>query len=403
MKTVWLTIFLLFSALPIEAATFTVERGSDVQAVIDNAYDGDTLILAAKTFQANPTAFIDPLCGNCLDPQTDVRTSRGFIVKGKGLVIIGESRTGTILVTNGGYGIYFEDSYGSELRNLTVTGGQRSDDGNATDAAVVVRRSSVRVINADIRDNDHRSPDSSVIVGIGGIFGREGADIVVSNCNIINNQWDGVALYRGARAVITDCIIKDGRGAGIGVTWDATCEAYRNEISGYWKGIGSFGSSHLIARNNLVYDNLAWGVIATDQSYMDAANNVIYHNGQCGFAPFSSECRGRFINNIVTENGWRDRGERNICPCVGVQNYGDWAKWVFRNNIVYKNLAGDYNDIFDQTGINENLKVDPGFRQDGSYRLMPDSPALHAGDSTIYNTDGSQSHIGLTGGPQAHD
>jgi hypothetical protein len=391
-----MAVLVLASAL--SARTLKVERGSDLQAIIDHADDGDTLILGAKIFEAERTPFVEPLCGNCLDPQTEVRASYGFVIRDKGLVIIGAGRKQTRLVTRAGYGVYLENADGTELRSLGVTGGLRDDDGNATDAAIVVRHSRVTIERVDIYDNDHRSQDSTVVVGIGGVFGREGAEITMHDVHITNGGWDGVALYRGATAYVSDCVIKDGRGAGIGVTWDAYCVAYRNEVSGFWKGIGSFGTSVLIAANNLVHDNLGWGLIATGQSTLEATNNVIHHNGNCGVAPWSSDARGRIINNIVTRNGWR---EQWVCPCVGVWNYGDWAKWVFRNNIVWGNEAGDYEDIWDHSDINGNLNVDPMFRDDDDFRLGPESPASHAGDSTIFNLDGSRSHIGLYGGPRA--
>lgn len=388
----------LLSAATVSAASITVERGSDLQAVIDHANNGDTLYLGAKRFEAHRSPFIDPLCGNCEDPRTESKTSRGFVVRKKGLVIVGAGRDETVLVTNAGYGVYFEDAGRSELHNLTITGGVRSDDGNATDAAVVVRRTRLLIDNVTIRDNDDRSSDSAVVVGIAGLVGREGAEITISNSNILNGGWDGIALYRGAHAVVTDCVIRDGRGAGIGVTWDSECIALRNVISGFWKGLGSFGTSSVIARNNLIHDNLGWGLIGTGQSTMEATNNVISHNGNCGFAPWSSEARGRFINNIVVNNGWRDEW---VCPCVGVWNFGDWAKWIFRSNIVWNNKAGNYDGIWDQSDINGNLGVDPRFVSEGDYRLSPESPALNAGDSTIYNLDGTRSHIGLYGGPRA--
>jgi len=384
----------------VSGTTLTVERGSDLQSVIDHASDGDTLRLGAKTFEASPRRFTDPLCGNCLDPQTEVAASYGFIVRGKGLVIVGADREQTVLVTNAGYGVYVENADGTVIRNLTITGGVRNDDGNATDAAVVVRGSRVTVEDVTIRDNTNRSRDSSVVVGIGGVFGREGAEITIRNCQILNGGWDGVALYRGATAFVSDCVIKQGRGAGIGVTWDAYCVAYRNEVTGFWKGIGSFGTSAVIASNNLVHDNLGWGIIGTGESTMEATNNVVHHNGNCGVAPWSTSSRGRFINNIITENGWRDHW---VCPCVGVWNYGDWAKWIFRNNIVWGNQAGEYEAIWDQTDINGNLSADPLFGGEQDFHLGPESPAWHAGDSTIYNRDGSRSHIGLYGGPRAGD
>jgi hypothetical protein len=394
-------VLLVLVAAPMSwSATYTIERGSDLQSVIDHAADGDTLKLGAKTFEARRTPFTEPLCGNCLDPQTEVAASYGFIIKNKGLVLIGSDRQQTRLVTNAGYGVYLENADGTVLKNLTITGGRRDDDGNATDAGIVVRQSIVTIEQVDVRDNTNRSSDSTVVVGIGGIFGREGAEMTIRNCKIVNGGWDGIALYRGAMAFVSDCLIKDGRGAGIGVTWDAYCVAYRNEVTGFWKGIGSFGTTTVIASNNLVHDNLGWGIIATGQSTLEATNNVVHHNGNCGVAPWSTESRGRFVNNIITQNGWRDQW---VCPCVGVWNYGDWAKWVFRNNIVWGNEAGEYEDIWDQADINGNLNVDPMFAGESDFHLNPESPARHTGDSTIYNLDGSRSHIGLYGGPRAAD
>ncbi|MEA3297246.1 MAG: right-handed parallel beta-helix repeat-containing protein, partial [candidate division Zixibacteria bacterium] len=377
-------------------ATLQVERGSDLQSVIDYAGDGDTLVIGVRDFPAKPTPFIDSLCGNCENPLTEVAASYGFIIKDKALVLVGQDRSMTRLVTNAGYGVYFKNSNGSQLINLTVTGGKRDPDGNATDAGIVIRKSRVYIENVNVENNDHRI--DAVVVGIGGVFGREGAEITIRDCNIINNQWDGIALYRGAVATITDCLIKDGRGAGIGVTWDATCMAFRNEITGYWKGIGAFGSSWVIARNNLVHDNLGWGIIATGQSHMDITNNVVYHNGNCGIAPWSTESRGRIANNIVTDNGWRNKW---VCPCVGIWNYGDWAKWQFSNNNVWNNKDGNYEAIWDPTGLNGNISEDPKFIGEGNFHLQDNSPGVNSGDTVIYNTDGSVSHMGIFGGPQA--
>lgn len=380
----------------IHARTLTISRGTDLQATINYASDGDTILVGNKTFEAAPTQFIDSLCGNCTEYNTPVKASYGYLIKDKSLHIIGMDKGKSILKTNAGYGIFFVNSQNSSLSNLTVTGGRRDSDGNATDAAVVVRNSKVHIHNIDAINNDDRI--DTVIVGIGGIFGREGAELFIENCRIENNTWDGIALYRGANAVVTDCIIKDGRGAGIGVTWDATCLAYRNIVTGYWKGIGAFGTSWVIAHNNAVIDNLGWGMIATGKSFMDIANNVVNHNGNCGIAPWSSESRGRIVNNIITNNGWRKEW---VCPCVGVWNYGDWAKWEFEYNVVWNNKEGNYHDIWDQTDINGNISVDPQFIGESIFILQENSPARDTGHPEISDPDGTRSDIGLYGGPQA--
>jgi len=287
----------------------TVTPNIDLDSIFISAGDNDTIFIKKGFYNARPEPYIEKICGNCVEPLTAALTTVGFYIKGKKLVIIGEDRDNTILITNAGYGILFDNSDGSYIKNFTITGGKRSKDGKATDAGIVVKNGRVTIESVIVCDNTDRV--DSVVVGIGGIFGREGSELAISGCIIKNNSWDGIALYRGASAVITDNIIEKGRGAGIGITWDAVAVLLRNFISGYWKGIGSFGNSSAVVMNNAVFDNLGWGIIATGKSYMKVVNNVIYHNGNCGFAVWESTATGIFENNIVAKNGWK---EEWVCP-----------------------------------------------------------------------------------------
>jgi len=386
---------LLFTCDSLLPVIDEVVRFNLVTALAESA-DGDTLILENGFYFAYPDTMIEPLCGNCPEHLTDVMATIGFVIKDKSLTVIGEDKDSTVLITGAGYGIYIENAPEVNLIRLKITGGVRDSSGAATDAGVVVRASRVYLNECSITDNDNRC--DSVVVGIGGVFGREGAEIFLSDCGIVNNGWDGVALYRGSGAVVRDCIIKKGRGAGIGVTWDAWCVAERNQVSEFWKGIGSFGTSRVTAHNNLVFDNLGWGIIATGQSFMDAANNVVYHNGNCGMAPWSEECRGRFVNNIIVANGWRDEW---VCPCVGIWNYGNLGNWQIYNNLVWNNKAGNYGDMPDLTGKDGNLAVDPMFVGDGDFHLQEGSPAVDAGYGEITDHDGSPSDLGIYGGTAA--
>lgn len=366
---------------------------STLQNAIDACRDNDTLWLEAGVYFSVPQEIIENLCGNCSEHQTEVNASTGFVIKDKAVTIIGRGKDSTILITRAGYGVYFENAGQSTLHNLKVSGGRRDVNGDATDAAVVVRNSNVNITECSLSDNDHRI--DSVVVGIGGVFGREGAEISISNSEIINNGWDGMALYRGGSAIIKDCIINKGRGAGIGVTWDSHCLVMRNQISEFWKGIGSFGTSTVIAHNNLVYDNLGWGIIGTGESYMDATNNVVFHNGNCGVAPWSQDCRGKFVNNIIVNNGWR---EEWVCPCVGIWNYGNLDNWDFYNNLIWNNEAGNIKDMPDIIGKDGNISVDPMFVGEGDFHLQSGSPAINAGYKEITDTDGSPSDLGIYGG-----
>jgi len=368
----------------------------DLQVALDYAFDQDRIMILPGTYEARPDSYPEDLCGNCQEHKTYVKATRGFLIKDKALEIVGSGADKTILVTKAGYGVLFDHSRGSTIRDLTITGGIRDPDGNATDAGVVAKFSSVTIKNVQISGNTHQL--EGVVVGIGGIFGRENSELFISNNVIEKNGWDGIALYRGANAYIADNLICDGRGAGIGITWDATAIVYRNQISGYWKGIGTFGDSRAVVRNNAVYDNLGWGIIVTGNSFMEASNNVVTRNGNCGMAPWSETAHGVFMNNIVTENGWRKEW---VCPCVGIWMYGKPENFVISHNDIWKNKEGNYKDMEDLTGKDGNLSQDPLFESRTDFRLMPHSPCINSGDSTFTDPDGSNSDIGIYGGPGA--
>lgn len=401
---------LLVSFTMVPAGTFYVDDLGDnaqgdgsvaepfrnLQIAFDRCSQGDTVIIGPGRYVSQSYAYPESLCGNCENHITPVKASRGFLVENKGLTVIGSGMDSTILVTNAGYGVLFSRSYDSYISNLQITGGKRDLDGMATDAAVVVKWGRVTIENCLIADNTDRP--ESVVVGIGGIMGREGAELFIINNHIKNNTWDGIALYRGATAFIADNIISGGRGAGIGITWDATAVIVRNRISNYWKGIGSFGDSRVICSNNIVRDNLGWGIIATGTSYMDATNNVVYNNGNCGMAIWSDECVGRFSNNIVMKNGWRDQW---VCPCVGIWNYGTLYNFEISYNNVRDNKDGEYRDMPDYTERNGNISVDPGFVDDENFYLSEDSPLIDIGNPLLTDPDGTPSDIGLYGGPKA--
>jgi hypothetical protein len=68
---------------------------------------------------------------------------------------------------------------------------------------------------------------------------------------------------------------------------------------------------------------------------------------------------------------------------------------------VHANDSGQYDGVRSQTGFKDNLDVNPFFIDSADFRLRPGSPGINAGDTAIYDHDGTVSDIGLFGGPQA--
>jgi hypothetical protein len=409
--------FLLAIALPVtaqESGHIVVGASdsaaySDLQAAIDEAPDGAIIVIEPGSYSAISTPFEEYQCGNCLDPATTVRASTGFVVRGKSLTISGMGSNSTELVTNAGYGIYVEDCPKVEIFDLAITGGTRDQDGSATCAGVVVRRSSVEIARCEIHDN--QGDFSVTVAGVGGVMGREGAILHIHHNRIHDNSWDGVALYRGAVAQIHDNEIWNGRGAGVGITWDAEAVVIRNDIHDYWKGIGSFGNTRVGAYNNFVHDLAGWGIIATGTSDMICRNNTVIRCGNVGIAGWSEEARMEIVNNIIAFNGGQ---EQWVAPRVGI-----WMNCIEGNyKIAYNNICGNhdaavafgYQEFEDGTwsyleerefiGVDGNIADDP-LLQDESSEIGPDSPCIDAGDPETLDPDNTQSDIGATGGSYA--
>jgi hypothetical protein len=394
-KFIFILIFII--SLPLISYAKSSASSIDLQQLIDEAQDGETINLKEGIYEAQPSSYIEDLCGNCQDHQTIVYGTKGFVISDKSLHIKGVNKEKVILKTNAGYGVLFLKSSNSSISGVTVCGGIRDSSGDATNAGILLKYSRVTITDCII-SNDTVRRSTTPVVGISGIIVREGSEAYIRNNIIRNNTWDGIALYRGAVAYITDNIIENGRGAGIGITWDASAIILRNRVSGYWKGIGTFGTSNAVLKNNAVFDNLGWGIIISGNSHMLVENNVITRNGNCGIAPWcdsSKNATGTITNNIITENGWRREW---VCPQTGFWMNADSGKFQFTYNDVWNNTISDYEKIISLEGINGNISTNPFFTSQFNFSLKLESPLLNKGDPLITNLDGSRSHIGIDGG-----
>lgn len=341
---------------------------------------GTHLVLEPGHYWLEAEAYVDSSCGNCEDPETAVQATVGLMLAGEGIRLEGRGETAeeVVIHTRAGYGLLFRDCEDCELRRVTVTDGIRDADGNASDAAVVVQRSQVSIAGCLLADNlGDSTAVASTVVGIMGIAGREGAVLNIHGNRIIRNSWDGIALYRGAYANITDNVIDGvdkatgartggGRGVGIGVTWDARARIEGNLVTRYWKGIGVFVDAEAVIVGNVIEEMVTWGI-----AYWDAgrgrpvariSKNVVYDCGACGISilreasgePVAGYCR----KNIVARTGQNPKYDDSeyYCRQCPIAVHSQPEDFVIEDNLLYDNRKAPA----DTTGESASGAVEAG-------------------------------------------
>ena len=345
--------------LPLGAAMATPASPSSLQRALAAATDSTQLMLAPGHYILQSSAYTDPTCGNCQEAATRVPGTLGMVMSGRGLSVIGAHADSVFIHTGAGYGILVEDCEDCAIRGVTITGGIRDADGQATNGAIVVRRSTATIESCQIRDNIGDSlVVAQTVVGISGVVGREGANFTLRNCQVIRNSWDGVAMYRGAQAQIHDNIIDGvdkasggrvggGRGVGIGLTWDAQADISGNLVARYWKGIGIFVDAQATVRWNVVEDILTWGIAYWGAGEGKAVGriqeNAIYQTGACG-AMISreeggTEAPGFFRANAIVLTGQNERYDSGdpYCPQRPIARDKVPAAFSIAENLLFNN------------------------------------------------------------------
>jgi len=313
--------------------SYTVSTAEELQFLFANPAEGVVVNLKTGEYHLTPSPMVDASCGNCENPNTSVPITVGLYISGWQVQIIGPDDHSATIVTHAGYGLFFDHCKDGLIRNLSITGGVRDADGNAADAAVVVKNSDVIIDNNIIHDNIGDSASVMAhVVGIMGICGREGSKLSILGNRIIRNSWDGIALYRGADADIKFNVIDGvdkaagnqvggGRGVGIGVTWNARARIEYNLVRNYWKGIGLFVDANGEVRYNVIEDLLTWGIALWDADKGKPVGvieyNVIYNTGACGASITSSteENAGDLVGNIMVKTAQDVRYDSSEIYC----------------------------------------------------------------------------------------
>lgn len=357
---------------------------------------GITIRLAPGAYELAPHAFTDESCGNCEEPATAVPASYGVRVSGRGIRILGAPAHGSTIRTKAGYGIFFEDCEECSIDGVIVTGGVRDTSGLATDAAIVARRASVRIEDCWIRDNLGDSATvARTVVGIIGVAGREDSKLHLEGNRITRNSWDGIALYRGAQAVIVDNVIDGvdlavggrmggGRGVGIGCTWNARAEIRGNYVTRYWKGIGIFVDAEAVVEANVVAHLATWGLSLWDAEKGHPVGrfrwNAVDSTGACGASIARTRDEGPnpggFTENALCRTGQNPRYDTGTPYCLQSAIAVDAApkRFAIEKNLLFQNReAGDQRGSGDLDESEFRRRLQPLLAELSRYRAPRES------------------------------
>jgi len=300
-----LSLYFFLSILPTNAFAATLGvpgTYATIQAAIDAASSGDTVLVSAGTYVENLTL--------------DIRNA-GITLKsesGADSTIIDGNINGSVIAING--------ARNTTVDGFTITNGSGIGFGSTTrGGGIFINNNNVTIQNCIIYNNEVTAFGGGIYVYngnsitisncaiysnaatlSGGGIGIESDTVTISRCRIYNNSATGDENGNGgggiwakdASPMITNCIIygnevtaHDGVGAGIGLVSTATaspvitnCTITRNKgVGDRGAGIG-LGRCDPIITNTIIANNTKYGLYENhDHSFPVITNCDFYGNG----------------------------------------------------------------------------------------------------------------------------
>ena len=365
-----LLVLLSSSVLPLASASTINVPGdySTIQAAIDAASNGDTILVAAGTYKEN------------------------INFKGKAITLKSASGAAATIIDGGNVGTVVQfttnETSASILDGFTVTHGNSS--------GLTIGNASPTIRNNIITAN----------TGCGGNgINVSSASPLIQNNTISNNSQAGcsggvggggievVAASSGTVQIIGNTITGNNAGdgydgGGIGLWTPGAVLVQNNFISGNTSnnggGIGGANDTSAVRIiQNVIYANTAviGGGISIDNYVSLILNNTIANNnssnGSAFYGAFSASIGAMsVINNLIIGMSGQS--------ALGCRVFDTANPITFSHNDVFSPSVNGYGSgCVDQSGLNGNIYAAPLFVNDTSdFHLEPTSPAIDAGDNS---------------------
>ena len=274
-------------------------------------------------------------------------------------------------------------------------------------------------------------------------------DLTSFDLNQSDLGWGGAVAYDpdspGYTMEVTDCSFEENEADdGGGAIWSYEADELtildsaflRNDTPGDGGALHLDGNDEVLVRRNLFHENsadiLGGAYFETATVISSEVTNCIFSenvaNQGAGVALEDQSIQLELINNNLTGNDASSEGAHlylssatvsfvNNIAVLGVDGGGlhaaDSASASasdFYYVDVWSNSGGDWSgSLSDPVGISGNISEDPllkAYTQDGDetnddHHIELGSPCLDQGDPSIVDLDGTQSDIGVFGGPNA--
>jgi len=390
MKRVILLVICVCSALPCEARVITVDDDGpadfeNIQAAIDDANDGDTIIVNPGTYTGPGNRDIDFL-GKAITLRSTDPNDPNIVAA-------------TIIDCNGTEanphrGFYFhtgEDS-NSILEGITVTNGygryksvpERHWTWHSCGGAISCDRSSPTIANCRLLRNTagsggavfcyEASPSIQTCTicdnisqwAGGGIYCYYDSGPTISDCNINKNsaQWTGSAIFydRGSKAIISNCIITENA--------SPTISGSAVSCSG-----STFGpEDYTMIVNCIISDNYSTGIRCSDASPQIINCTITSNIGEKGH--YSAGIKNRY-------------GRPLVANCI---IWGNFPHEIMDTHNYQNGVTATYCDVRRGWPGDGNIDADPEFVDGsaGNYHLSLDSPCIHGGSPAFLATTGAE-------------